>query len=36
MRYMYPITLWSVDDIQEAMIRPLDVRGRALGAAGVG
>src|SRR3954467_3124608 len=35
-RYMYPITLWSVDDIQEAMIRPLDVRGRGPGTPGAG
>jgi hypothetical protein len=35
-RYMYPITLWSVDDIHDAMIRPLEVRGRALGVAGLG
>ncbi|GAB2803803.1 hypothetical protein GCM10027176_05910 [Actinoallomurus bryophytorum] len=35
-RYMYPITLWSVDDIQDARIRPLEVRGRALGAAAPG
>ncbi|GLY72109.1 hypothetical protein Airi01_003760 [Actinoallomurus iriomotensis] len=25
-RYMYPITLWSVDDIHDAMIWPLLVR----------
>jgi hypothetical protein len=30
---MYPITLWSVDDIHDTRIRPLEVRGRALGAA---
>jgi hypothetical protein len=33
---MYPITLWSVDDIHDARIRPLEVRGRALGAAAPG
>jgi hypothetical protein len=33
---MYPITLWSVDDIQDAMIRPLLVRRGALAADGVG
>jgi hypothetical protein len=35
-RYMYPITLWSVDDIHEARIRPLLVLGRDAGTDGVG